>query len=518
MKRHQAIISGILLAALTACSQQAPLGLRAPQSANLTRFNSEPGSAQPAKALFKAPGGQLRQYASQQASQLKAQSQRGLRKLSEPDMRVSPIVGEAPPEPPVTQPNSPDQPAPTDPAAPGNGLPTAPSSPQLPGEQPNAPITQPNAPGSPGNGVPSGGQRYEDLQWFLRKIEAPRAWRVTQGNPKLTVAVIDTGVDYDHPAFRDRILKGYDYAEGDMDPTDDLGHGTHVAGIIAGNDGNIKGVAPNVNLLAIKVFSKSGFTQDEFALSRAIRYATKYGASVINLSLGSPTLFDCGQYSDYIRALNSAIDEAISMGVTVITAAGNETYDFIYGRCSVQQNVNQIPVVATNEMDRLAPFSNYPNFTHPKAVSAPGVNIFSTVPRHLVCDEYQCGMPYDFMDGTSMSSPVIAGAIALVRSAMYEDYVRTLQRRASRGMQMPILSFRDFFHERALMAQSQLSLSVSPAQLAERIVFSHTNQESRVIPPALIYEGRRDPLFGYGRINVGAATEAASIVFSAAGL
>ncbi|PKL74431.1 MAG: hypothetical protein CVV27_20565, partial [Candidatus Melainabacteria bacterium HGW-Melainabacteria-1] len=345
------------------------------------------------------------------------------------------------------------------------------------------------------------------------------AWRVTQGHADLTVAVIDTGVDYAHPSFRHRILKGYDFADGDMDPSDEVAHGTHVAGIVAGNDGNIRGVAPNVKILAIKVFSKQGFVQGEHVLARAIRYATQHGASIINLSLGSPTLFDCGSYSDMMRALNSAIDEAYASGVTVVTAAGNESYDFIHGRCSVQQNVNQIPVIATSELDRLAPFSNYANFTHPKAISAPGVNIFSAIPRFMVCDATQCGMPYDYMDGTSMASPIIAGALALVRSGIYDDYLRTMRRRsAANRMQGPLLSFREFFHEKANVAQAQLSIAIPPAQLSERILFSHTNLPSRVIPQGLIYEGRRDPIYGFGRINIGAATEAAANVFTAANL
>jgi len=505
----QYLISTLVAMNLFACSQT-PL-TPAPQARFIAKHNQN-NNEQP---LFKWSEGQLRRY--------HPQLQQSLSLLNNaPDLRVDPIF--TPEEPPAPVPAQPSQPNPNLPVKDPYQPPTAPNTPEQPTEpqEPGHPTEPYNPnPGTPDgtSPVPGGSYRYEDLQWFLRKIDAPRAWRISRGNPELTVAVIDTGIDYGHPAFAGRALMGFDFAENDMDPMDDQAHGTHVAGIIAGNDGNIQGVAPNVKILAIKVFSREGFARGEYVLARAIRYAVKYGASVINLSLGSPTLYDCSQYSDFMRAINSAIDEAYANGVNVVTAAGNEAYDFIHGRCSVQQNVNQIPVIATNEMDRLASFSNYPNFTHPKAISAPGVNIFSTIPRHLVCNEQYCEMPYDYMDGTSMAAPVIAGSLALIRSAMYEDYVRTMQRRQSQGrMQGPLLNFRDFFHEQSDLARQQLSIAIKPAQLAERILFSFTNQPARVIPPGLIYEGRRDPIFGYGRTNIGTAVEAAANVFTAAGL
>lgn len=546
-------LSALLLVTLTACSSSLPLVNSNNRAAGVQRLSTSTTSA-----ALKAPTSNLRIYKQAQQKALSTPTVsaqrvnrpgmvRAANAAGEADPNLTPVLDPAAapqPEQPPTLVN-PAQPDPlgnlpyTPPAAPILNLPmngdapavapgTAPGA--VPGLTPGAPagtnpadnFTAPSAnePGLPGGTAPVGGHfRYEDLQWHLRKVDAPRAWRTTQGNPELTVAVIDTGVDYQHPAFRNRILKGYDFADGDMDPSDEVAHGTHVAGIIAGNDGNVRGIAPNVRLLAIKVFSKQGFVQGEHVLARAIRYATQHGASIINLSLGSPTLMDCGPYSEMMRALNSAIDEAYSQGVTVVTAAGNESYDFIHGRCSVQQNVNQIPVIATSELDRLAAFSNYSNFTHPKAVSAPGVNIYSTIPRFLVCNATSCGMPYDYMDGTSMASPIIAGSLALIRSAMYTDYVKVMQRRlAQNRLQGPILSFREFFHERANVAQAQLSMAIPPAQLSERLLFSFTNVPSRVVPQGMIYEGRRDPIYGFGRIDIGASTEAAANVFSAAQL
>lgn len=500
-KSMATLLGALALTALTACTGSLPGQLG-------TRLQSQ--SVQGATAAFKAEG-TLRRY---KQAQEKVQAQNTVSAQRAKTLYRSaadtPNAAPQPEQPPVPVLANPADQQPY----------TPPAAPQAPNQQPLD--TQPNGvdPTQPNGTNPNGEHfRYEDLQWHLRKIGADRAWRVTEGNPELTVAVIDTGVDYQHPAFRGRMLNGYNFADSNMDPSDDVAHGTHVAGIIAGNDGNIRGIAPNVKLLAIKVFNKQGFAQGDYVLARAIRYATLHGADIINLSLGSPTMMDCGAYSDMMRALNSAIDEAYANGVTIVTAAGNEGYDFIYGRCSVQQNVNQIPVIATNELDRLAPFSNYSNLTHPKAISAPGVNIFSSVPRFMVCDATHCEMPYDYMDGTSMASPVIAGSLALIRSAMYQDYVATMRRRqAANRMQGPLLSFHDFFHGGAEVARSQLGMAVTPAQLSERLLFSITNQPGRVIPQGMIYEGNRDPIFGYGRVDIGAATEAASKVFTAAGL
>lgn len=530
MNRRMTLLLSGVFGLFTACSAQMP------QVASV--MNRPQIQAQTSKrpVVLKSATGQLRKYRQNQQmdlnqSQKKAATQlqrassarSGLRAfntsvLPEPELRTTPVLPpENLPAPVLADQKSPFPPLPDLLAV--NPLPATPvdAPATLPGQEPSA--NQPsNQPGTPKSG---NGFRYDDLMWHLRKTQTQKAWQITRGHPEQVVAVIDTGLDYFHPAFRGRAMMGFDFASNDPDPMDEAAHGTHVAGIVAGNDGNIQGIAPNVKILGIKVFSAQGFAQGDFALARAIRYAVENGASVINLSLGSPTLYDCGGYSDMIRAINSAIDEAYAQGVSVVTAAGNEGLDFINGRCSVQQNANQIPVIATNELDQLAGFSNAAGHSHPKAVSAPGVNIFSSIPMRLVCNEQRCEMPYDYMDGTSMASPVVAGALALIRSAMYEDYVRTIQRRNATlppAQAQRTLKFREFFHEQSHIAQAQLSLSLRPAQLAERLLLSHTNKPSRKIPQGLIYEGQRDPVFGFGRLDIGAGVEAASRVFTLAGL
>lgn len=365
--------------------------------------------------------------------------------------------------------------------------------------------------------------RYQAIEWHLRKTNTVGAWKHTPGIPEVKVAVIDTGVDYEHPALKGRVIKGTDFASStggtDNDPMDEGSHGTHVAGIIAANDGNLKGIAPGASIIAIKVFSPDGFAQGEYALPKAILEAVDKGASIINMSLGAATLYDCDKYSAYSRALNSAIDEAYSKGVSVVTAAGNETHGYGNSRCSVQQNLNQIPVIATNEMDRISTFSSYTNLDHPKAISAPGVNIFSTIPTHVSCDEISCDLPYDYMDGTSMASPVVAGTLALIRSGIYQDYVRVAENQLNEGRLRGgrVLSYREFFHDLQRGGQWQMELALTPHQLSERILFAHTNQSGRQNPEGLDYQGSRHPIFGFGRVDIGAATRAASNVFTAAG-
>lgn len=352
--------------------------------------------------------------------------------------------------------------------------------------------------------------RYKSKQWHLRDVKALDAWEATTGNKELIVAVIDSGVDYNHPDLKNRVIQGPDYGDSDNDPMDADGHGTHVSGIIAGN-GNIKGIAPNVKIMALKVFSDK--EPGAKRIDEAIIYAIENGASIINLSLGSNTLRDFRKTVEY----ESAINEAVAKGLVVFTAAGNESYSNVSTQKSVQSNINQIPVIATDETQKISEFSTYSNLDHPKAISAPGVNIYSAMPTSLACRKTSCEMPYQYMDGTSMASPVAAGVMALVESAMYEDYVRVVKEFQNQGYNDIILTFKEFFHTKQKQAMMQLGISIPPARLAEQILFSYTNKDNSYMQStkAMAYPARRDPVFGFGIVNAGAATKAASQVFSA---
>jgi subtilisin family serine protease len=227
-------------------------------------------------------------------------------------------------------------------------------------------------------------------QWYLKKIQMPKAWDITKGSSKVTVAVIDDGVQTNHPEFKGKIIRPYDivYNSSYISPGD---HGTHVAGIIAAsmNTTGITGVAPNVKIMPINVFMGSNTNANYIA--DAIIYAVNNGANVINLSLGSP---------DYSYIIDYATSYAVSEGILVIAAAGNsDTYIPMYPAALS----NVLAVSATDKNDRITSFSNYGSYID---FSAPGQDIYSTMTRSS----------YGNMSGTSMAAPVVSGVSALVLS------------------------------------------------------------------------------------------------------
>ena len=204
----------------------------------------------------------------------------------------------------------------------------------------------------------------------------------------VTVAVVDTGIDYTHEYLSDSVIsKGYDFINNDYDAYDDNSHGTHVAGIIKNT---VSGA--NVKLLPIKVLSGQGYGSS-LAVANGIVYAAQSGADVINLSLGG-VAYGTGHYED------NAVDKAIALGSVVVVAAGNDSSDTA-GFCPAH-NTNAICVAAIDSSYNRAYFSNYGNSVD---VSAPGMYIYSTVP----------GNSYEYMSGTSMATPHVSGLAALIR-------------------------------------------------------------------------------------------------------
>ncbi|MBO4421123.1 MAG: S8 family serine peptidase [Lachnospiraceae bacterium] len=204
----------------------------------------------------------------------------------------------------------------------------------------------------------------------------------------VTVAVVDTGIDYTHSYLKGNVIsKGYDFINNDYDAYDDNGHGTHVAGIIVNT---ISGA--NVSLLPVKVLSGQGYGSS-LAVYNGILYASEAGADVINLSLGGAS-YGTGHYED------TAIQKAISNGCIVVVAAGNDSSDTAY-ECPAH-NYDAIVVAAIDSNYNRAYFSNYGNSVD---FSAPGVNIYSSVP----------GNGFESWSGTSMATPHISGLAALVK-------------------------------------------------------------------------------------------------------
>lgn len=234
-------------------------------------------------------------------------------------------------------------------------------------------------------------------QWGPGKIGVYDAWDVTLGTGQV-IAVLDTGVDLDHPDLAAHLLAGFDYVGLDSDPSPDPGapnhvHGTHVAGIanaVTNNGTGIAGVAWDARTLPVRIISATGATSSNIALG--IIYATDHGATVINLSLGGP---------GWVKVERDAVNYAADHGVIVVASAGNDetsTPDYPASYDHV------ISVASTTSSNNRSSFSNFGEYVD---VAAPGSGIYSTLYNNT----------YGTMDGTSMAAPHVAGVAALVRSA-----------------------------------------------------------------------------------------------------
>ncbi|MBI4197008.1 MAG: S8 family serine peptidase [Deltaproteobacteria bacterium] len=265
---------------------------------------------------------------------------------------------------------------------------------------------------------PEGENLPENSLWGLSRIGMEEAWNIETGDG-VTVAVVDTGVDYNHADLATNIWtssseivgnnvdddengfiddsRGWDFVNRDNNPIDDGGHGTHVSGTIAGignNSLDVIGVAYNSKVAPVKVCfpdRRRGCPFD--AVAAGITYAADIGADIINLSLGGPF---------FSQGIEDAVNYALSLGVVVVTAAGND-----YGadiRYFYPANTPGVIVVgATQPNNTRADFSNQ---GHKLDVVAPGLNILSTI----------FGGGTVAWDGTSMATPHVVGLAALLIS------------------------------------------------------------------------------------------------------
>ena len=253
-------------------------------------------------------------------------------------------------------------------------------------------------------------------------IKAPEAWNTTTGNSDIVVAVIDTGVDYTHPDLAANIwsnpgetagdgidddhdgyiddVRGWNFYAGTNDPMDDHGHGSHTSGIlgaVGGNAKGISGVTQHVKIMPLKFLSADGSGSDSDAIE-AIHFATAHHAILSSNSWGG---------SDFTQSMLDAIQEANTAGVGFIAAAGNagSNNDSIPSYPASFQSDNVIAVAATNASDVLSNFSNFGKTT--VHIAAPGEDIYSTYKN----------AGYTTMSGTSMATPHVAGAAALLKAA-----------------------------------------------------------------------------------------------------
>ncbi len=277
-------------------------------------------------------------------------------------------------------------------------------------------------------------------QTYLQTIAAPAAWDVETGSSSVVVAVLDTGVDLDHPDLKGNIwsnddeeagngvddddngfvddVNGWDFVQDDNTVTPSpsgsevaVSHGTVIAGIIGARGDNgvgVTGVAWNVKIMSVRMLNASG-SGDSATAANAVDYAVRNGADIINLSFAGDT-------ADSV--LRTAIERAYKAGVIVVAAMGNEGRDTdseaVYPACLYKGTQDWVIGVASSSgTDTASTFSNYGKTC--TDISAPGEDVYTT--------EYY-DKPAGFTrpygggwSGTSMASPIVAGAVALLRAA-----------------------------------------------------------------------------------------------------
>jgi Subtilase family/Bacterial Ig domain/Fervidolysin N-terminal prodomain len=236
-------------------------------------------------------------------------------------------------------------------------------------------------------------ERYSS-QWHLPKISAPDGWDMCTGSDMAPIAIIDSGVDPTHPDLSDKLICGYNFVENNTDTHDVLGHGTAVAGTAAAISNNVAGVAGVAwgnPIMPLVVFNSDNLAS-YYNVARAITFAADNGIRVINLSLGGPSSSS---------TMQNAINYAWTKETLIFASAANYATSTPYYPAACE---HVVAVSATTLNDTRASFSNYGGWID---IAAPGVSILTT----------NRGGGYGYWNGTSFSSPIVAGLAGLIISA-----------------------------------------------------------------------------------------------------
>ncbi len=279
-------------------------------------------------------------------------------------------------------------------------------------------------------------------------IYLEEAHAFTEGDEEITIAILDTGVDLDHPEYRDALLDGYDFVDildgaadfigdylgADAIPEDEVGHGTHVAGIIAGRGKNMpRGVAPKCRILPVRVLAAmnkdghpvgAGLVEN---INNGVKWAIDQGADVINMSLGV-------RHTGGGLPHKEVIDYAQRKGVTVVAASGNDGRQELYYPGAFPS------VIAVGAADDRGDVAEFSTFGDQVSFIAPGVDVYSTGLEN----------GYAFSTGTSHAAPFVTGAVALLKA-----HARALGRNLSDSQVKHVLKHtsdkvdRNFKHRKA---------------------------------------------------------------------
>lgn len=253
----------------------------------------------------------------------------------------------------------------------------------------------------------AGDDPLRSQQWGLDDTEVDDAYPFAGTASGVVIAILDSGVDLNHPDLVDHLVPGWDFVDDDAVPQDGHGHGTHVAGIAAAVTSNgvgISGAAPDARIMPVRVLDDSGVGYTD-TIAVAIDWAVDNGADVINLSLGGGTDLLSRIYKS--GPMNDAIKRAEAKGVLVVAAAGNDdTFILAYKR--------DTPVLVVNASNASGNPASFTSFGDPRAVAAPGTAILSTAPTEPTTIWPDGTAGYGLLSGTSMSTPLVAGISALM--------------------------------------------------------------------------------------------------------